>query len=140
MGKQRGLKSTDLGPATGLSHSFLSHVESSQTYPSATALRNIADALDTTPAELLSGTAASEPFLVRDGEGRIFPTAEEHPDRVVRPLSKVRTIAVNGRYDTTPTMSHDSEAFIYIVEGALGITVDETTYTLDTADSLVFDS
>ncbi len=140
---QRGLKLTELGAATGLSHSFLSQVENSLTYPSVSTLWDIADALDATPAELLSESATVEPFIVRSGEGRILPTADEQPHAVIRALSSahhLRPAAVHGRFDVTSTMSHPGEEFLYVIAGSLEITIDETSFTLGAGDSIVFDS
>jgi transcriptional regulator with XRE-family HTH domain len=140
---QRGLKLTQLGEATGLSHSFLSQVEHSLTYPSVSTLWDIADALDATPAELLSETGGIEAIVVRNGEGRIVPTDGHYPDTDVRALSSanyLKTASVRGRFGVTSLMSHDAEEFVYLIGGSLEVTIDETSFTLEAGDSIVFDS
>jgi mannose-6-phosphate isomerase-like protein (cupin superfamily) len=84
-----------------------------------------------------------EPFIVRSGEGRILPTADEQPHAVIRALSSahhLRPAAVHGRFDVTSTMSHPGEEFLYVIAGSLEITIDETSFTLGAGDSIVFDS
>jgi transcriptional regulator with XRE-family HTH domain len=139
---ERGLKLTELGEATGLSHSFLSQVENSLTYPSVSTLWDIAGALDATPAELLAETGGVEPLLVRNGEGRIFHAADHQPDAVFRAHSNthhLKTATIVGRFNTTSTMRHDGEEFVYVIAGSLEITIGETPFTLAAGDSIVFD-
>jgi transcriptional regulator with XRE-family HTH domain len=140
---RRGLKLTELGEATGLSHSFLSQVENSLTYPSVSTLWEIAEALDSTPAELLAEPSGAEPFVVRSGEGRVFSAADDQPDAVVRAHSSahhLKTATVLGRFDVTSTMSHDGEEFVYVIAGVLEITIDKNPIRLEAGDSIVFDS
>lgn len=140
---QRGLKLTQLGEATGLSHSFLSQVEHGLTYPSVSTLWDIADALDASPAELLSDPAGTEPLVVRSGEGRIIPTPDKQPETVVRALCTehhLRPATVRGKFDITSTMSHVGEEFSYVISGTLEITIDDEKFLLHAGDSIVFDS
>ena len=141
---QRGLKLTELGDATGLSHSFLSQVENSLTYPSVSTLWDIADALDATPAELLVGVgrarSRSSFGAARAGSSPPPTSSRTRSYVLISSAHHLKTAAVRGRFDVTSTMSHDGEEFLCVIAGALEITIDETSFTLEAGDSIVFDS
>ena len=140
--QQRGLTLAELGQATGLSHSFLSQVETGKAHPSVSSLWEIAEALDAAPAELLAATRSANPLVVRRGEGHVLPTPDEQPHAIVRAHTDahhLKAATVTGCFGTTSTMSHDGEEFIYVIAGALELTIDETPVTLGRGDTIVFD-
>jgi len=57
MRTERGLKRTELAELSGISYSYLSDIEKGRKPPSSTKLREIAEALEVSPSQLLRGAA-----------------------------------------------------------------------------------
>ncbi len=140
--RSRGLRLVDLGAVTGLSHAFLSQLESGSALPSLSTLWSIADALGVEPGVLLQEPTSHEPFLVRGGGGRVVVQTGDEQGTVVRARSELhhlKATLAEGRLDAPEPDTHPGEEFVYVIDGALEITLGDATHRLEQGDSIIFD-
>jgi transcriptional regulator with XRE-family HTH domain len=135
-----------LAAATGLSHPFLSQLERGLAQPSLASLRRIAVALETSPIELI---AASDPAddtpgaieLHRAGDGAIAGGFSSGAARMLaRGARTFHPMEVEADTLVPPDepFTHAEEEFVYVVDGAIRIQLDDETYDLAAGDSLYY--
>lgn len=140
----RGLTLVQLASATELSHPFLSQLERGLAQPSLASLRRIALALETSPIELI---AASDEVDVqgsieinRAGDGALpegFASGAarmlSHAARNFHPMEiEADALEPGERY------THQEEEFLYVVDGAIRIELDDQTHDLSSGDSIYY--
>lgn len=134
-----------LASRCGVSQPFLSQVERGAAAPSLSTLYRIADALGTTPADLLpSHAATAEPVLIRAGEGGRFPVNDKRNAAIGRLL-----VADEGHvmeaydYDLPPGtdaeawFASESDLLVFVFEGRLDVLIEGgARYELGAGDAL----
>jgi transcriptional regulator with XRE-family HTH domain len=140
----RGLTLAALSADAGVSVSMLSQVERGLLDPSLDSLRNIAEALGTSPFRLLEeeGTVAG---IVRRGEGRII-TSEEGAFRfeLLSPsLDGAFEIAVwelaPGHSSTNEPRAHPGEEANLFLQGRARLEIGDEVLELAAGDCITFD-
>jgi transcriptional regulator with XRE-family HTH domain len=140
----RGLTLAALSAASGVSVSMLSQVERGLLDPSLDSLRNIADALGTSPFRLLEeeGTVAG---IVRRGAGKVI-SSEDGAFRfeLLSPsLDGAFEIAVwelaPGHSNTNVPRSHPGEEANLFLQGRARLEIGEETVELSAGDCITFD-
>jgi transcriptional regulator with XRE-family HTH domain len=140
----RGLTLAALSASSGVSVSMLSQVERGLLDPSLDSLRNIADALGTSPFRLLEeeGTVAG---IVRRGAGRLI-TSEGGAFRfeLLSPsLDGAFEIAVwelePGHSNTNVPRSHPGEEANLFLQGRALLEIGDETMELTAGDCITFD-
>lgn len=140
---KRSLTLKDVAEQAGLSIGFLSSLERSQTNASIATLQKLAKLYDTT---FLAFFDDSEPpsKVVRAAERKILET---QPGTQIELLALGRTLMETQLWRIAPGASsggaynHEGEEFIYVLEGAFEIWLDEIEhYVLGQGDSLYFPS
>lgn len=138
--KRAKLTLKELGQKTGLSHSYLSEVETGRTALSISNLYKVAEALETPPQHFLVSEDQSQISIVRADEGRL-------PD--VKPTTRV---LVRGSHhaiealeymlepnEDTGTFTHAGEEFVTVLGGTMRVNVgDEVIESVRAGDSLCY--
>lgn len=130
------------------SKSLLSKIETGQIMPSISTLAKIADAMDTSIANLIEQSPddskpvftpreEAEEGLVKGDKGiRVFPFATQHSHNKIQPF-----LYVAKKGETKPHRdSHEGQEFIYVIRGTLQVSIGPIKYTLREQDSLFFDA
>lgn len=141
-----GMSMRSLASRCGVSQPFLSQVERGTAAPSLSTLYRIAEALGTTPAALLPARpAASQPVLVRAGEGERFPLNDKANAAVGRLLlSDEGHVLEMYDYDLRPGADVDAwfasegDLLVFVIEGRLDVLMNEgVRYQLGAGDTLL---
>ncbi|AQA03155.1 hypothetical protein BVC93_12775 [Mycobacterium sp. MS1601] len=134
----------DAATAAGVSESFLSQVERGLANPSIASLRRIAQALNQPVATLFVGGGEHE-GVVRLHERRTMSHPSGFVDSMVTPetarqLQIHHTVIGPGGSSGHGLYTHAAdEECVLVLEGAIDVTVDETTVRLEAGDSLLLD-
>ena len=141
----KGVSLRDLGVATQLSASHLSAIERSVTNPSVAVIQRLAAALGTNMIQILGGESLNDKLVVRPDERR--PLDEKIQGVEIQQLFRVDTVLESLLFIIEPGASsgesyqHDGEEFLFMLQGSLDITLDETEhFTLEAGDSMTFAS
>lgn len=143
--KLRGLSLRQVAERVGCSPSYLSMVENDKLDPSASRLKQIADALGSTIVELFSEPTDNGVVLRKEQRQRaamagsklvIEILVRQTPGQTMD--ARLATVAPGG--GSEGDYSHEGEEFGYIMEGTLELTVDGTTYVLHQGDTFYFQS
>jgi transcriptional regulator with XRE-family HTH domain len=140
----KGFTLVELAKATGLSPSFISQLERGLTRASLHSLAVLADALGSSAAAILSGTAQTEPDTVSFMAATDAPTLANPPGtghalvlgkRALQPL-----LLVGGsREFSDDYLVHAGDEFIYVLAGRIQFELaGEGTYDLARGDSLYY--
>jgi transcriptional regulator with XRE-family HTH domain len=141
----RSMTLVQLAGATDLSHPFLSQLERGLAQPSLSTLRRVALALETSPIELIA--AADEPaegaskievhrageHLVEDAFAAAPARTLAHGNRAMHPLE-----LVGGNAEAGETFVHAEDEFVYVLEGAVRVQLDDELLSLVPGDSVYF--
>ncbi|WP_107676174.1 cupin domain-containing protein [Agrobacterium sp. LAD9] len=135
----------DLGAATGLSASHLSAIERSISHPSIAVVQRLSAALGTNMVQILGGEPVDNQLVVKPEDRR--PLDARLNGVEIQQLFRVETVLESLLFIVEPGASsgesyqHDGEEFLYMLEGALELILDETeTYRLEPGDSMTFAS
>jgi transcriptional regulator with XRE-family HTH domain len=141
----RGWTQDELGARSGLSKSYLSRLEEGDRHPSIAALLSIASAFDLPLNELFSGhqesgrcgivRSGSDP--VRQGNGLYYrPLLSGDRQSNLQPVRV--TIPADRAGDDL--YQHDGEEWLYVLSGAVCLTLDSETHDLYEGDAAHFDA
>lgn len=148
--RARHLRLKDVAAAADCSESMLSKIENGNVSPSINTLHRITRALGTTIGALFSAPDAEAPFVLRKGRR---PTLVRHPlrsgDGIA--LESLTPFEIGGRLQaqlhvvepggaSDGLISHEGEEMGFVLEGSLGLTVDEHYAVLGPGDSFFFSS
>ncbi|KWX68624.1 helix-turn-helix domain-containing protein [Mycobacterium sp. NAZ190054] len=134
----------DAATQAGVSESFLSQVERGLANPSIASLRRIAEALNQPVATLFVGGEEHD-GVVRLHERRTMSHPAGFVDSMVTPptarqLQIHHTVIEPGGSSGRGLYTHAAdEECVLVLDGAVEITVDETTVRLEEGDSLLLD-
>jgi len=150
--KGKGMTTEDVGQRTGLSPDYLDQIEADELSPPLGVLIKIAKALDMKLGRFIS-TGEVKPFtVVRKHERRIVSRytaaqgdqygytyeslAPDKKDRHMEPFM-VTLVPSKARKELS---THEGQEFIYILEGAMEVTLEDFTDVLYPGDSIYYDS
>lgn len=134
-----------LGNATGLSPSYISAIERSVSNPSFSALLKLATALETNTIALLGGEFVPNKLVVKEAERRPLDINIEGIEiqqlYVVESVLESLLFVISPGANSGESFQHEGEEFLFVLEGKLDITLDETEeFFLDAGDSMTFAS
>ncbi|KMS76171.1 DNA-binding protein [Streptomyces viridochromogenes] len=141
---ERGWSLGELAERSGVSRSTLSRAEHAEISPTASLLNRLCHVYGRTMSQLLSEVEAEPALLVRAAEQ---PVWEDRSSGFVRrsvspPHAGLRAEVVEGRLTAGADIAYDRppvpglEQHIWVLEGALDVTVQETEHHLDAGDCL----
>ncbi|WP_217207991.1 helix-turn-helix domain-containing protein [Streptomyces sp. AC550_RSS872] len=141
---ERGWSLGELADRSGVSRSTLSRAERAEISPTASLLNRLCHVYGRTMSQLLSEVEAEPALLVRAAEQ---PVWEDRTSGFVRrsvspPQTGLRAELVEGRLGAGADIAYDRppvpglEQHVWVLEGALDVTVQETEHHLDAGDSL----
>ncbi len=150
--EEKGLTVEDVAQRTGLSSEYLGQIETDQLSPPLGALIKIAKALDMKFGRFIS-TGEVKPFtVVRKDERRVISRftsakgdqygytyeslAPDKKDRHMEPFM-VTLVPSKARKELS---THAGQEFIYILEGAMEVILEDHTDVLYPGDSIYYDS
>jgi DNA-binding transcriptional MerR regulator/mannose-6-phosphate isomerase-like protein (cupin superfamily) len=140
--RRKGLSLRALGELTGLSPSSISAVERGLSSPTVGSLHRLAIAFETTVPSLMGTPEPHERLVVRPHERALLFGA---PGVRMENLYDVPTtlqsmlITVEPGAGSQESYAHEGEEVVYMVEGELDLTLDEsTTYRLGPGDAMTF--
>jgi transcriptional regulator with XRE-family HTH domain len=150
--EEKGLTVQDVSQRTGLDSEYLTQIETEDTSPPLGALIRIAKALDMKLGRFISSGEVKPFTIVRKDERRIISRhtstqgdqygytyeslAPDKKDRDMEPF--MVTLVPSGA--KTELSSHAGQEFIYVLEGAMEVTLDDHTDVLFPGDSVYYDS
>ena len=147
--KQRGLSQRELAARAGLTNGTISLIEKNKTSPSVASLKSLLDAIPISMAEFFSNleeTALSKVFYRANELTVVSPTGDQQV--TLRQLGNAEAHALQVLHETYPPgadtgpelLSHDGEEAGIVVQGAIEVTVDGVSETLNAGDGYLFDS
>ncbi|MGV9384066.1 helix-turn-helix domain-containing protein [Nonomuraea sp. NPDC003707] len=143
---ERGWSLEELASHSGISRSTLSRLERGEISPTAALLGRLCAVYGRTMSRLLAEVEAEPPQLVRAGAQAVFRDEESGFVRrsVSPPHPGMRGEVVEGRLRPGADISYDAspvpglEQHIWVLEGAVEITANGHTHTVETGDCLRF--
>jgi transcriptional regulator with XRE-family HTH domain len=150
--EEKGMSTQDVAQRTGLSPKYLAQIEADQLSPPLGVLIKIAKALNMKLGRFIS-TGEVKPFtVVRKHERRIVSRytsaqgdqygytyeslAPDKKDRHMEPFM-VTLVPSKARKELS---THEGQEFIYVLEGAMEVTLEDFTDVLHPGDSIYYDS
>ncbi|OON82236.1 helix-turn-helix domain-containing protein [Streptomyces tsukubensis] len=122
---------------SGLSVPFLSQVENERARPSMRSLHQVAEALETTAAELL---AAADPAhtvdVVREGDDAGIMSTEAGVRPLVRGHHQLHAVEFTGDHDTRRESQHRNDELLYVADGAVEVEAEGRVHQLGRGDTL----
>jgi transcriptional regulator with XRE-family HTH domain len=150
--EEKGLTLEDVAQRTGLSAEYLGQIETDQVSPPLGALIRIAKALDMMFGRFISSGEVKPFTVVRKDERRVISRftsakgdeygytyeslAPDKKDRHMEPFM-VTLVPSKAREDVS---THAGQEFIYVLEGAMEVTLEDHTDVLYPGDSIYYDS
>lgn len=139
---ERGLTIRELSQNSGVTSSMLSQIERGLANPSIKTLKDIAQSLNV-PLYLFFKIESDDDIIVRKDKRRTIGRPEEQ-DTVYSLLTPGAMGNIefclmevpSGGESARMAQSHVGEEAAYVLEGPVDITVDGSTYTLETGDSI----
>ncbi|MFA6358978.1 MAG: XRE family transcriptional regulator [Candidatus Omnitrophota bacterium] len=131
-----------------ISASFLSQIETGKASPSLVTLKNIANALQTTVGNLIGEsqkvtgnpvtTEKERLHLNRAFKGiNVYLLTAPDPNKQMEPL----LLHMDEHTDSGDSAyTHFGQEFVFVIKGAIEISLNKTTYTLKKGDSIYFNS
>ncbi len=148
--REQSLTLEEVATQTGLTRSWLSKVENFRVTPSLPALGKIAQALNITLADLVTGLDEKpEMILVRKND-RTKVERDSSPENhsVYEALAFKRQnrsmdpfiISIPANTSRKNALSHEGEEFLLVLSGEIHFEYGDDLYSLDEGDSLYFDA
>lgn len=143
---EHGWSLGELADRSGVSRSTLSRAERAEISPTASLLNRLCAVYQRTMSQLLSEVEAEPAQLVRAGEQGVWTDSASGFVRrsVSPPHAGLRGELVEGRLEPGADVAYDRppepgiEQHIWVLEGALELTVQGEPHALDTGDCLRF--
>ncbi|MGW0562435.1 helix-turn-helix domain-containing protein [Streptomyces sp. NPDC003016] len=131
--KSLALTLATVAARSGLSVPFLSQIENERARPSTRSLERVAEALETTAAELTAAADLGRTVdVVRAGED----DGGAGVRCVVRGRHQLRATEYTGEQDTGREFQHHGDELMYIAEGAAEVEAEGRAYRLERGDTL----
>ncbi|MGV0627533.1 helix-turn-helix domain-containing protein [Mycolicibacter minnesotensis] len=143
--KQRGLTLEELAERTGLTKSYLSKIERSQSTPSIATAIKVAGALDVDVAQLFSERGTQDKIAIDRADGR---GADRERYRAMAPemLGKSMSPFVvrpdrRTLHEAHPQHAlHEGQEFVFVHSGTVELEYGDQRWTLSAGDSAYFDA
>jgi transcriptional regulator with XRE-family HTH domain len=139
---------SDLSKKVGISVSALSQIENSKAFPSIVTLKSIANSLYATVGELIGEhesltknpliKAGDVKFVKVNSSGTSLFLLSHHENSKQMEPYLLKFIENSDSSDIMNT--HPGQEFIYVIEGKLMITLDNSQYILEKGDNFYFNS
>jgi transcriptional regulator with XRE-family HTH domain len=143
--RQHGLSLRTLAERSGFSASFLSQVEADAVSPSISSLERIINQLGVTLGQFFSAIESAPRTIIRRDERGAYASAWSLTDVSVladgapgRRLSAVEATVAPGGASGKHARPSPQDTFLLLLSGALTITADGLTATLEAGDSAYF--
>ncbi|MBN1538299.1 MAG: helix-turn-helix domain-containing protein [Anaerolineales bacterium] len=142
--KELGLSLRDLGNLTNLSASFLSQVENDLTSPSISSLQTIATALRIPMFTFLDDDHQTEVVVRGDARKRLsFPNSHLVYELLTSDLNRqmmgfIVKLSPGANYQAQQ-LFRPTEEMMYVLQGAMNITIGERIYRLESGDSIYYE-
>ncbi|GAA2934474.1 XRE family transcriptional regulator [Streptomyces enissocaesilis] len=131
--KSLALTLATVAARSGLSVPFLSQIENERARPSTRSLERVAEALETTAAELTAAADLGRTVdVVRAGED----DGGAGVRCVVRGRHQLRATEYTGEQDTGREFQHHGDELMYIADGAAEVEAEGRAYRLERGDTL----
>jgi transcriptional regulator with XRE-family HTH domain len=143
--RQRRLSLTEVATQTGISPSFISHIENGKSDMTIGRLLRLADFYEVEPGDLLEQPDHRQATVIRNGEHtRIHSEAESLDSYLLVPDMAHSLLPILTRYDegggTDDAFSYEGELFLYVLEGSVAISFQGAeTIVLQAGDSALVD-
>ena len=150
--EEKGMTTEDVGQRTGLSPKYLDQIEADELSPPLGVLIRIAKALDMKLGRFISAGEVKPFTVVRKHERRIvsrYTSAQGNqygytyeslaPDKKDRHMEPFMVTLMPSRA-RKELSTHEGQEFIYILEGAMEVTLENFTDVLYPGDSIYYDS
>lgn len=132
-----------LASKCGFSPSFISQVENGQSSPSIASLERIAAALGVTLVQFFQSTEAESPAIIKATQRNKLSSGWSRAKLELLSPSGERsglnpvlvTLAPDGASSKTP-VSHPSQQFAMVIEGAIMLTLENTSELLERGDAV----
>ncbi|MEV8568749.1 XRE family transcriptional regulator [Streptomyces sp. NPDC051322] len=144
-----GLTLAKVSARSGLSVPFLSQVENERARPSARSLQRLADALETTAAELLAASQAARTVQVvraataTDGgpgpghaPGDGLTSSRPAIRRLLQGGHQLQAVEFTGEQETGSEFQHRNDELMYVAEGTAEVEAEGRAYRLERGDTL----
>jgi transcriptional regulator with XRE-family HTH domain len=141
-----GYPLAQVAEATGISTSFISHIENGKSDITIGRLLRLADFYGVDINELLPPRRTAEPEVIRKGEHSHLPSPDEHLEIFLLGPDLQRTmLPILTHYErggkTTDTFSMEGENFLYVLEGTVCVTWDDGhEVVLEAGDSAYYEA
>jgi transcriptional regulator with XRE-family HTH domain len=145
--KKNGLSLDDLADASGVSRAMISKIERAQSSPSTSTLSKLANALDTSLSRLVGQEARRDDIVLTRHEQQMVWVDPEtgFSRRVLSPILPGRGLDIvlaqlPPKSDSGALVAHTMpvEEYVYVLSGALIVTVGETRTALNASDALYY--
>lgn len=142
---ERGLSLSKVAEITAISTSFLSLVETGRSDISVGRLVRLMALYEVSLIDLLGGETKRHTIVVHAGERHLLSSREEDMDFFLLAHGEEHAmlpilVRIGPSGGVTERLSHDTEVFVHVIEGVLGIEIDADTIMLEAGDSAYFDA
>ena len=144
--KKKGISLQEIADNIGVSKSFLSQVENGKTSPSLSTLKEITGYLNISISSLLEADQAWDVPLVSKKDRKMMRyshgitmemLSRPHPYKQIQPMHFIlEPNATSGE----KKYRHFGQEFVHVLKGSLQIELDDTSYVLESGDSIYFES
>ncbi|MFC5803698.1 helix-turn-helix domain-containing protein [Streptomyces formicae] len=121
---------------SGLSVPFLSQIENERARPSMRSLQRVADALETTAAELLAAADNARVVDVVRADEAAVPVTAVGVRRLVRGHHQLHAVEYTGEQDADREYQHRNDELMYVADGAVDVEAEGRAYRLEKGDTL----
>ena len=140
------LQLNDLAKQVGISASALSQIENAKAFPSIFHLKSIAERLHTTVGEIIgeNETITGTPLIkgnerkfvkANDSGTKLYLLSHHDPHKKM----EIYVMEFTWKSDAKDIMiKHPGQAFLYVINGAINIKLEENNYDLHLKDSFYF--
>ncbi|MBZ4487007.1 XRE family transcriptional regulator [Microbacterium sp. cx-55] len=143
--KRRGLTLTQAAAEAGLSHSFLSQVERGLERLSMASLFRVARTLGTTQQDLLTDETPDRPegnyHVYRQSSGSPVDAGTGPVAVLAQHRARFLPMVFSGSFDDDGIWwEHDEEEFVYVLEGAIIVVLEDSEVLLHAGDATYYES
>jgi len=145
--KTKGMSLDDLANASGVSRAMISKIERGQSSPSTSILSKLVDALDTSVARLLGQEVKQHDVVLMRHEQQVVlvDPSTGFSRRCLSPILPGRSLdfvmaELPAKSDTGSLVAHTMavEEYVYVLSGALTVTIGEARTVLNALDALYY--
>ncbi|MGW1883622.1 helix-turn-helix domain-containing protein [Streptomyces sp. NPDC001970] len=121
---------------SGLSVPFLSQIENERARPSTRSLQRVAEALETTAAELLAAADSARVVDVVRADDSTGSGTAGRVRSLVRGHHQLHAVEYTGEQDADREYQHRNDELMYVADGAAEVEAEGRAYRLEKGDTL----